>query len=79
MAIKLSGGKAAAAKSVSKPGRDAVKPLPVIGELPVARQYLVLGTLLLLLVAVAGIFVVLDYREGTYGASYVSTAADCAC
>ncbi len=76
MAIKLSGGKAAAAKSASKPGRDAVKPLPVIGELPVARQYLVLGTLLLLLVAVAGILVVLDYREDTYGASYVSTAAD---
>ncbi len=40
--------------------RHAVKPLPVIGAMSVVRQYTVLGTLLLLLVAIAGIFVVLD-------------------
>ena len=66
------GGNAAAVKSAG----DTVRPLPLIGALPVARQYMVLGALLLVLVTVAGIFVTLDYREATYGASYVSTAAD---
>jgi len=66
------GGKAAAVKSAG----DTVRPLPLIGALPVTRQYMVLGALLLVLVTVAGIFVTLDYREATYGASYVSTAAD---
>ena len=50
--------------------------LPLIGKLPARRQYVVLGMLLLALTAIAGVFVVHDYREATYGAGYVSTAAD---
>jgi len=80
MAIKwpaLGGGeKPAPAANAASPGIRQVRPLPVIGHLPVSRQYTVLGTLLLVLVAIAGVFVVVDYREATYGAGYVSTAAD---
>ncbi len=50
--------------------------LPLIGGLPVTRQYTLLGVMLLALAAIAGAFVVVDYREATYGAGYVSTAAD---
>ena len=80
MAIKwpaLGGGeKPAQAAKAANPGMRQVRPLPLIGHLPVSRQYTVLGTLLLVLVAIAGVFVVVDYREATYGAGYVSTAAD---
>ena len=76
MAIKGVDGEDGGNAAVVKSAGDTVRPLPLIGALPVARQYMVLGALLLVLVTVAGIFVTLDYREATYGASYVSTAAD---
>ncbi len=56
--------------------RARPRPLPLIGALPVTRQYIVLGIVLLVLVAIAGLFVVRDYGEASYGTAYVSTSAD---
>ena len=56
--------------------RAVARPLPLIGALPASRQYMALGAMLLVLVVIAGIFVVRDYGEASYGTAYVSTSAD---
>jgi len=74
------GKKDAETKSAAIPDAQAAaaraRPLPLIGALPVTRQYIVLGIVLLVLVAIAGLFVVRDYGEASYGTAYVSTSAD---
>ena len=56
--------------------RPAARPLPLIGGLPVSRQYGVLGALLLILAALAAATVVLDRRQAADGAVYLATAAN---
>ena len=56
--------------------RPLAKPLPVIGRLPVSRQYVILGALLVALLVLFGITVVTDNRQSSYGTVYLSTSAN---
>ena len=49
--------------------------LPVIGQLPVARQLQVLSFLLLMLLMIIAVIVYIDARSQTYGTLYVSSAS----
>ena len=62
--------RAATAKSV------APWKLPVIGDMPVAKQLSVLGTTLLLLLAAATVMVFLDGRAASQGAAATATATE---
>ena len=62
--------RAATAKSV------APWKLPVIGDLPVAKQLSVLGTMLLMLLAFATLMVFLDGRAASHGAAATATATE---
>ncbi len=54
-------------------GRIFSAPLPLIGHLPVGRQLQILSVLLILLLAVDGVVVALDARQGTFGTIYIAT------
>ncbi|HXC37429.1 MAG TPA: methyl-accepting chemotaxis protein [Burkholderiales bacterium] len=56
--------------------QPVVRPLALIGGLPVSRQYGVLGLVLLILAALAAATVVLDRRQAADGAVYLATAAN---
>ena len=56
--------------------RPLASPLPVIGRMPVSRQYLILGTLLVALLILFGVTVVTDNRQSSYGTVYLSTSAN---
>jgi twitching motility protein PilJ len=56
--------------------RPLARPLPVIGRLPVSRQYVILGALLVALLVLFGITVVTDNRQSSYGTVYLSTSAN---
>ncbi len=62
--------RAATAKSV------APWKLPVIGDMPVAKQLSVLGTTLLMLLAFAALMVFLDGRAASQGAAATATATE---
>ena len=66
-------GPAAAAGMTVRP---FARPLPLIGDLPVSRQYLVLGAMLMTLLVLAAVTVVSDNRQATFGTVYLSTSAN---
>lgn len=59
--------------------RASARPLPLIGKLPVLRQYILLGTVLLATIFIAVVTIVFDNRQATHSAIYLSTGANCAC
>ncbi len=48
--------------------------LPLIGGLPTARQLQILTGLLVFLLAIAGVIVAVDTRQGTFGTIYIASA-----
>ena len=68
---------ALAARRISrKIGRKPVSPLPVIGKLPVAKQLQILLVGFGILLLIAGIVIVADYRAATNSTAYVATAGE---
>jgi twitching motility protein PilJ len=57
-------------------GADRPAALPLIGRLPVLHQYLVLGAALLVMIFVAVVTIVVDNRQASYSAIYLSTGAN---
>jgi twitching motility protein PilJ len=49
------------------------KPLPAIGRLGVGRQLQILTFLLILLLAIDGVIVAMDARQGTFGTIYIAS------
>jgi twitching motility protein PilJ len=72
-AARLAAQRAATGRSAAAP---SARPLPLIGKLPVARQYGVLGVVLLILAALAATTVIADRRQAADGAVYLATAAN---
>ena len=56
--------------------RASARPLPLIGKLPVLRQYILLGTVLLATIFIAVVTIVFDNRQATHSAIYLSTGAN---
>src|SRR5687768_13597756 len=66
-------GVANALASGGAPGEKSSRPLPLIGSLSVGRQLQILTAALILLLAIDGIIVALDTRQGDFGTIYIST------
>ena len=66
-------GAARALPSGGAPGEKSSRPLPLIGALPIGRQLQILTAALILLLAIDGIIVALDTRQGDFGTIYIST------
>ena len=56
--------------------RASARPLPLIGKLTVLRQYILLGTVLLAMIFIAVVTIVVDNRQATNSAIYLSTGAN---
>ncbi len=61
-------------KNAALAASPAAAPLPLIGKLPVSRQYQALGTLILFLLAATAAVVAIDVRMATHGTVYVASA-----
>ena len=57
-------------------GADRPAALPIIGGMPVLRQYIVLGSALLVMIFIAAVTIVVDNRQASYSAIYLSTGAN---
>ncbi len=62
--------------AASAAGTAQLKPMPLLGKLSLAKQYGVLGVLLVALLGAMSVIVVIDSRIATYGTLYVSAAAE---
>ncbi len=61
-------------ENAARVGRSSGAPLPVIGKMPVARQYQILFALIVICLFITAAFVVVDVRMATHGTVYVSSA-----
>ena len=74
-ALKPAAGSATHA-AAALAARGTARPLPLIGGLTVLRQYIVLGAILLVMIFIAVVTVVIDNRQATHSAIYLSTGAN---
>jgi twitching motility protein PilJ len=80
LALRLPFGGRTAAEAPSEPKASAStrrgffsRPLPLIGRLPIGRQLQMLTFFLIILLAIDGLIVAYDTRQGTVGTIYIAT------